>query len=27
MDAILGNLSDAEAKTLNKLLDKIREPK
>jgi DNA-binding MarR family transcriptional regulator len=26
MDAILGNLSDAEAKTLNKLLDKIREP-
>ena len=27
MDAILGNLSDAEAKSLNKLLDKIREPK
>jgi DNA-binding MarR family transcriptional regulator len=27
MDAVLGNLSDAEAKTLNKLLDKIREPK
>jgi DNA-binding MarR family transcriptional regulator len=27
MDAILGNLSDAEAKNLNKLLDKIREPK
>lgn len=27
MDAIVGNLSDAEAKTLNKLLDKIREPK
>jgi len=27
MDAILGNLSDAEAKVLNKLLDKIREPK
>lgn len=27
MDAILGNLTDAEAKTLNKLLDKIREPK
>jgi len=27
MDAILGNLSDAEAKALNKLLDKIREPK
>ena len=25
MDAILGNLSDAEAKTLNKLLDKIRQ--
>ncbi len=25
MDAILGNLSQAEAKTLNKLLDKIRE--
>ncbi len=25
MDAILGNLSVAEAKTLNKLLDKIRE--
>jgi DNA-binding MarR family transcriptional regulator len=25
MDAILGNLSDADAKTLNKLLDKIRE--
>jgi DNA-binding MarR family transcriptional regulator len=25
MDAILGNLTDAEAKTLNKLLDKIRE--
>ena len=24
MDAILGNLSDADAKTLNKLLDKIR---
>jgi DNA-binding MarR family transcriptional regulator len=27
MDAIVGNLTDAEAKTLNKLLDKIREPK
>jgi DNA-binding MarR family transcriptional regulator len=27
MDAILGNLTDAEAKTLNTLLDKIREPK
>ena len=27
MDAILGNLTDAEAKSLNKLLDKIREPK
>jgi len=27
MDAIMGNLSDAEAKTLNKLFDKIREPK
>lgn len=27
MDAVLGNLTDAEAKTLNKLLDKIREPK
>lgn len=27
MDAIFGNLSDAEAKSLNKLLDKIREPK
>jgi MarR family 2-MHQ and catechol resistance regulon transcriptional repressor len=27
MDAILNNLSDSEAKTLNKLLDKIREPK
>ena len=27
MDAILGNLSVAEAKILNKLLDKIREPK
>ena len=25
MDAILGTLSDAEAKTLNKLLDKIRQ--
>ena len=25
MDAIFGNLSDTEAKTLNKLLDKIRE--
>jgi DNA-binding MarR family transcriptional regulator len=25
MDAILGNLSDADAKTLNKLLDKIRQ--
>lgn len=25
MDAIFGNLSDLEAKTLNKLLDKIRE--
>ncbi len=25
MDAILGNLSDAEAKILNKLLDKIRQ--
>ena len=24
MDAILGNITDAEAKTLNKLLDKIR---
>jgi DNA-binding MarR family transcriptional regulator len=27
MDAIFGNLSDTEAKNLNKLLDKIREPK
>ncbi|MBL7703684.1 MAG: MarR family transcriptional regulator [Ferruginibacter sp.] len=27
MDAVLGNLSEAEAKTFNKLLDKIREPK
>jgi DNA-binding MarR family transcriptional regulator len=27
MDAVLSNLSDSEAKTLNKLLDKIREPK
>jgi DNA-binding MarR family transcriptional regulator len=27
MDAVLRNLSDSEAKTLNKLLDKIREPK
>ena len=27
MDAILGYLTDAEEKTLNKLLDKIREPK
>ena len=27
MDAIFGNLTEAEAKTLNKLLDKIREPK
>ena len=27
MDAILGNLTDADAKTLNKLLDKIRESK
>lgn len=27
MDAILGNLTDTEAKSLNKLLDKIREPK
>jgi DNA-binding MarR family transcriptional regulator len=27
MDAILGNLTDAEAKSLNKLLDKIRELK
>jgi DNA-binding MarR family transcriptional regulator len=27
MDAILGNLTDVEAKSLNKLLDKIREPK
>ncbi|MFM6924812.1 MAG: MarR family winged helix-turn-helix transcriptional regulator [Ferruginibacter sp.] len=27
MDAILGNLTDVEAKTLNKLLDKIRESK
>jgi DNA-binding MarR family transcriptional regulator len=27
MDAVLTNLSDSEAKTLNKLLDKIREPK
>jgi DNA-binding MarR family transcriptional regulator len=26
MDAILGNLSEADAKTLNKLLDKIRQP-
>lgn len=25
MDAIIGNLTDAEAKTLNKLLDKIRQ--
>jgi DNA-binding MarR family transcriptional regulator len=27
MDAIFGNLSDTEAKSLNKLLDKIRESK
>jgi DNA-binding MarR family transcriptional regulator len=27
MDAVLSNLSDSEAKMLNKLLDKIREPK
>ena len=27
MDAIFGNLTEAEAKILNKLLDKIREPK
>lgn len=27
MDAIISNLTDTEAKTLNKLLDKIREPK
>jgi DNA-binding MarR family transcriptional regulator len=27
MDALLSNLSDSEAKTLNKLLDKIRQPK
>jgi DNA-binding MarR family transcriptional regulator len=27
IDAVLSNLSDSEAKTLNKLLDKIREPK
>ena len=27
MDAVLCNLSDSEAKMLNKLLDKIREPK
>ena len=27
MDAIFGNLTEADAKTLNKLLDKIREPK
>lgn len=27
MDAVLNNLSDSEAKTLNKLLDKIRESK
>ena len=27
MDAVLSNLSDGEAKMLNKLLDKIREPK
>ena len=26
MDAILGNITEAEAKTLNKLLDKIRQP-
>lgn len=26
VDAIFGNLSDSEAKTLNKLLDKIRQP-
>ncbi len=26
MDAIVGNLTDADAKTLNKLLDKIRNP-
>jgi DNA-binding MarR family transcriptional regulator len=25
MDAVLSNLSDSEAKTLNKLLDKIRQ--
>ncbi len=27
MDAILGNITDAEAKSLNKLLDKIRDSK
>jgi len=27
MDAVLSNLSEAEAKALNKLLDKIRQPK
>ena len=27
MDAVLSNLSETDAKTLNKLLDKIREPK
>lgn len=27
MDDIVGNLSDSETKTLNKLLDKIRQPK
>lgn len=27
MDAIFGNITEAEAKILNKLLDKIREPK
>ncbi len=26
MDAIFGNLTEAEAKTINKLLDKIRQP-
>jgi DNA-binding MarR family transcriptional regulator len=27
MDAVFSNLSETDAKTLNKLLDKIREPK
>jgi hypothetical protein len=27
MDALFSNLNDSEAKTLNKLLDKIRDPK